>query len=298
MKNGGWSVLTVGLFLCGCEAPPEDFGTAQQALVGGATSSSDSAVALISADYGAAGIKWFSGVTVGPRALLTCAHDLVFNGLMPKVGVTFDSSHMVDPTSSLPLNGNLHFTVNSAFDRAHPLSGHDNAVVYLDSDAPAIMAYYGGAPKSTWIGQDARLIGYGQTASNVDDVGFRRTISTPVSDISGHELVFNGPKGNCEGDSGGPALLEITGAEVVVALATAAEPGCTGKGYYTLFDSDLPFINAQVAGAPPSGGGGSTGGTTPPKSGGCDVSGGSSESKLPAIFAATLLLFFLRRRAA
>jgi hypothetical protein len=138
------------------------------------------------------------------------------------------------------------------------------------------------------VGDAARLVGYGATVSGSaaggpnDGFGVKREEMASIVGITTN-FVHIGKTGAqaCDGDSGGPALMNVNGVETLIGLDSYSDlkVNCTGGDYYQRVDTQLAFINQYMAATPttPSGGsGGGTGGGT--SSGGGSASGGSGNA--------------------
>lgn len=110
------------------------------------------------------------------------------------------------------------------------------------------------APKDGWTDKDITYVGYGITSGNAQDNGVRRTVDVPFygSDskfIYGYHDTPNDPKNVCSGDSGGAALLKVSG-ELVLAGVNSFVSGqgdpCLGLGAATRVDTHIDWISDYV----------------------------------------------------
>jgi secreted trypsin-like serine protease len=136
----------------------------------------------------------------------------------------------------------------------------------------------------SYKGQPIRLVGFGITAANQQTpLTTKRTVTTTLNGIESTSLFIGGAgKQACNGDSGGPAFLNMGGKELLVAVTSGGPEDCNQGGYHTRVDAFMQFLAPYLAPAsppppgpsPPSGGG--TGGGTGTGGGGSGGGGGGT----------------------
>jgi hypothetical protein len=103
------------------------------------------------------------------------------------------------------------------------------------------------------VGRTTRVVGFG-----LDDqgrIGSRRSGTARVTAVeAGTFSIEAAPGMSCGGDSGGPSLLEINGAERLIGVTSFGDLACT-RGTNTRVDVHAAFLQAileEVAQAPPT----------------------------------------------
>jgi hypothetical protein len=105
------------------------------------------------------------------------------------------------------------------------------------------------------VGSTVRLVGYGDTETGPTT---QRRAATAIIDAVAADTfdVAPAPGMSCRGDSGGPALLDAGGGEVVAGVTSYGDPACEVLGVYAAVPAHLAFVNAAIgdaAGAVPPG---------------------------------------------
>lgn len=233
--------------LAGCAAPgAEDALGAQQApIVGGEIDDADPGVCALRCSSGA---DWSlcSGILVAPRVVLTSAHcvrgrdriEVVFGGDASEPGgidAELEAAQWVEHPNWDPSPSDL-------FERHHDLG-----LVLLPSPAPAEPVLVNRIPLNpALIGLPVRLVGFGDTSDQGWDSGPKRTATTTLRDIDSWWTTSGSATANtCVGDSGGPQLMDLGGAEVIAAItsfgvAPPDEEPCR-------FDSVAARVDVEVA---------------------------------------------------
>jgi secreted trypsin-like serine protease len=74
---------------------------------------------------------------------------------------------------------------------------------------------------------------------------FKREGNARITQVESHWLRSTpDPETACRGDSGGPALLEVDGQEVLVGIASLGAEGCDGDIQHVRVDAIIDFIRA------------------------------------------------------
>jgi endonuclease G len=248
--------------------PPQDLREALQRIVGGfpVQPGTFPECCLIGRRNANGTFQWFcTGVLVHPRVVLTAGH--CFDPAQPAnvVALKADDQSQLGNSEVLSVRRMVQHT-------DYPSTGrHDISVIILrtaSTVAPIRMA----TAQETTSAKKTTLVGFGN-----DDVlstrgfGKKRQVTVPITSVSGpgvnvddleRELGFEsdlefvaGGSGfdSCNGDSGGPAYIDVGGTRVVAGLTsratdTARNP-CGEGGIYTRVDVHLSFIKQVAASA-------------------------------------------------
>ena len=145
--------------------------------------------------------------------------------------------------------------------RVHPgydgsFAVDDLAIVQLDlgdTVAPAVIPALSAKEDELELNDDLLLVGYGQTEL-AEDNSVRRHVARDIAGID-EDLIFYSQedgKGTCFGDSGGPGLVEVGGAERVASVTSGgvdADARCRGGfGVGMRVSSYADFIDSALSG--------------------------------------------------
>jgi secreted trypsin-like serine protease len=272
--------LLYGLAICGalsgCVAPSgpsEPLGASSEAITNGSEESGDPAVvALLD------GEKTFcTGTLVAPRAVLTAGHCLSWKH---PTAVYFGSN---------PPAGGKVVTVETV--RTHPgfdpeTLTNDLAVVVLARDAsPEPVAMVDGIDES-FVGREARLVGFGRTSPTDVSPLAKRTGTVVIDSVDATTFRYRpSPSHACFIDSGGPALVKLE-REYIAGVTSAGDWTCSGSGTEMRIDSDVKtWIRNAVDAA-----------SDREASGGCAMARGPNRRGRVGLGAAVLLLTLLSFR--
>lgn len=130
--------------------------------------------------------------------------------------------------------------------------GKDQAVCVLEEaveDVPIVPIAMGCEADEILPGSPATLVGFGR--SEDDDAGTKRAVQTEVFSVADGEAFIGGSgKDTCEGDSGGPAFLNVGGGDGpgswrVFGITSYGE-ACGQGGYYSMMHTEMAWMQ-QVA---------------------------------------------------
>jgi len=254
-------VLASALFLLGAcavgvypapTAPNED---AQQPLVGGTPDSGDPAVvALFAHDPGAGSGTLCTATLVSPRVLLTAAHCV--DPRETGDGVVFDAifSTTVVGGSGTDIHPVAETRFDPDFDPGLLTNGHDIGVAILRDPVTTIAPIpYIRSSIPANVGKTIRLVGYGLNNgfdAQGTSAGTKRTMSATLNSVD--PITINvGTFGStsCNGDSGGPGLVDIGGQETIVGVTSYGIAYCLSAGFYSRVDLYTGFIDKAIADA-------------------------------------------------
>jgi endonuclease G len=202
--------------------------------------------------------NWFcSGVLVHPRIVLTAGH--CYEPSRP-ANVVALSADEVDELQNAEIRGIQRMVRNPHFQHA---GFHDISVIVLRRASTVTPVRLADGPEINQAVQTT-LVGFGNdNVLSTRGFGVKREVTVPIiRDEPADELGFDpdlefvaGGAGfdSCNGDSGGPAYIEVAGARVVAGLTsrstdTARNP-CGDGGIYTRVDVHVPFIRRIAAAA-------------------------------------------------
>ncbi|MBI5481456.1 MAG: trypsin-like serine protease [Deltaproteobacteria bacterium] len=250
----------VGLALCGlvgglaCARPETEPAASARPIIGGTRDTGDPAVVLLvirktGTEYDC------SGFVVSPHVFVTAAHCL-----SPSVigtGFTFDLflgdnvrdvAQRSDPTNWVATQST---TPHPSFDNGGSPPKYDVGVVVAAAPLGATPLPLGrGAVQPGWVGRTVRAIGYGMTIpGQVSSFGARFEASSVLAGFDGDFVWIDDPtKCGCEGDSGGPMLLDVSGTETVIGVDIWVQDptNCTGQLVAARTDIHAGFIDPFI----------------------------------------------------
>ncbi len=272
-------MLAVG----GCTGAPMSTGAANEAIIGGVSDASDPGVVLLYfTTPGQSGGSLCTGEVISPHVVLTAAHcaggedPTVTSSYHVYLGDDFGAATTAD---LLPVAA-AHF--NPAFDPGDLTAGNDVGVFIMrDALPPSVtpLPYNHASMDAGFDGRGVRFVGYGlDNATTQTGGGIKRSTTTTLTDHTALLLHFSdGTHETCNGDSGGPAFMNIGGQEVIVGLTSYGDVACAAGGYDTRVDALAAWIDNWVAQADP----GFTSSTPPTPSGGTQSPPTSSATPMP-----------------
>jgi hypothetical protein len=186
-----------------------------------------------------------SGTVIGARLVLTAAH-CVERGARGSLEVFFGSAPGAPGGT---YRGIVQSRVHPDYDRQR--DDDDVALVWLDAPAPVpAMHVITDALDATAVGSDARLVGFGHTVAGGGEPPQKLTGTVELTGLHEQTVTYGPAPGmSCDGDSGGPLLVDTGSGEVLSAVITSGDRHCTESGVATRIDTKLADFVAPALGS-------------------------------------------------
>jgi len=124
-----------------------------------------------------------------------------------------------------------------------PGAGRDFAYCVLETpqyDVPIVPALMGCEAEALTVGADVTLVGFGQSEVGYGD---KRAVTTAIAEVAELEIRVGGEgRDTCEGDSGGPAFVQLEGGQWRVFGVTSYGDACGDGGYVSLMHQGAAWI--------------------------------------------------------
>ncbi len=263
------ALCVVGLALgaAACGQLPSGAEDTQSAIVGGTADNTDTAVMALVHEISSTTETACSGTTiakVGASGIfLTAAHCVVANDGMDHVTLPVQvgdpSTMFVLPGPDWETNSQQSQTFGVVQVAVHPCydgsvnSPYDVALVrYVGALAstPVIPAITPAEDKLA-VGTPLTVVGFGKTTTN-DMNSQRFEVARSIGSITSGQFVYTQTdnKGACEGDSGGPTIVQTSDGARVAGITSFGDPNCNQEGTSVRVSSVSSFITGFVASAP------------------------------------------------
>src|SRR5215813_8187623 len=219
-------------------------------IIGGEPDSGDpSVVAVYGVRPGSPGGLLCTGSVVAPTVVLTAAHCVAASetGLGVRFSVLTGANLSRGDGEQLAVR-EVH--ANPRWSPHNLEAGHDEGVVILSQPTRLRPLSLNRHPlANSTLGQLARIVGYGLADSSTQTGdGIKRQVLTRLQSMSTALIgVGTRRRGTCNGDSGGPAFMEMGGTETIVGTTSFGNSDCTDGGYDARVDTDLAFLDPYLA---------------------------------------------------
>lgn len=178
-----------------------------------------------------------SGTVIAPHAILTAAHCVQ--------GETLPQIALGDALAGATRHPALAALVHPDFDPQ--TLDHDLAIVIVEPTLGIEPLPYATTLNAA-AGTTIEVVGYGWTVANDPSPPARRTGTSVLDSIDDLRLVSHAmPSQACEGDSGGPALLDGQ----VIGVSSSGDVSCTQLARHTRADVHADFIAGVLARSAP-----------------------------------------------
>jgi secreted trypsin-like serine protease len=242
-----WVVLTGLAAVVACSGPDAGVSSARQAIVAGTPDTGDPAIMEVLGFRGPSGVRC-TATLVAPRILLLAAHCFVetqgFDQRFVFPGNNDGNAPSVNNKNLLPIKTFVYDQQYTA-----PRQGHDFAIVVLDAPMAVPPVRINRAPLDKAQGKTVRYVGYGlDTVGNFGTGGVKRQNSAPLATVSPLLLsIAPNAHGACEGDSGGPLLIDDGQGEAIAGVGSfVANPACLRDSFYQRLDTQVAWLDQQI----------------------------------------------------
>ena len=240
------SVVALGSSACG-DLPVQDTASAQAPIVGGMPDTTDGAVMALIDQLNATTATACSGTTIALAGasgiFLTAAHCVVANDGMGHVTTPIQLAAVGNlfvvpgPDWQTNVHNGLYYGVGQV--AVHPQyngavdSPFDIALVRFLGAVPAqpVIPALTPTEDKLAVGTTVTVVGFGKTDANTMNTT-RYEVDRQITSINANQFIYSQTdgKGACEGDSGGPALVDTPDGRRVAGITSFGDPNCTQEG--------------------------------------------------------------------
>lgn len=213
-------------------------GTVSQAITSGEDDARDRATVALMMN----GEVYCTGTLISQFVVLTAGHCV--NGFEPDT-VYFGSDPVHKGGTYLDV---VDFQPHPDFDP--DTLENDIGVVALIAPGPVVPVRFAGSEDDEGfdIGTSLKIVGFGITGGDEEDVGTKRIGDTVVTDVDDATFrIDTSPSQTCKGDSGGPAFARSDdGYDVLVGVTSFGDKSCAKGGTDTRVSAYSSFVNRYV----------------------------------------------------
>jgi V8-like Glu-specific endopeptidase len=248
-----WMLCALWCWVAGCGQPAEPPSVVMESndpIVGGSLDDGDpSVVALYAQQLGAQTGYLCTASVISPTVLLTAAH------CVSPTETGADARFVVLTSANVNRRGGgqqlavREVHANPLWSADHLEAGHDQGIVILAQPTTLKPLPFNRDPlPAADVGSKLRIVGYGLDDGSLQTgAGVKRQALTSLRAISAKLLrVGDSRHGTCNGDSGGPAFMDVDGVETIVGTTSYGNATCTDGGYDARVDVDLDFIDQYL----------------------------------------------------
>ncbi|MBN2359440.1 MAG: trypsin-like serine protease [Deltaproteobacteria bacterium] len=210
------------------------------------------------------GETFCSATLIAPQVVLSAAHCAY--GTSDSIDFAI-GRNANNPTAAIPV---ARIAAHPDYDQLSSLitARRDVAVFILERPAANVVSTIVPIPLNrTSIadlrGRQVQNAGYGVTRSNGSSSGRRYWSVETVAEVSSYDFTTyfeQNNAGTCNGDSGGPSLLEVDGELRVVGTVSWGDAECRGDSHFTLASHNAAWVARQIADSEGDGSGDSSSG--------------------------------------
>jgi MYXO-CTERM domain-containing protein len=243
------TVFVLGAAIAACGVPagaPPPVEAVRRSIVAGTADPGDPAIVELVAVMGNSLAKC-TATLVSPHVLLTAAHCIAETTGARYVVFLGNDDSQVAQRDVLPVAA----AVVDPLYNDNPGDGHDIAVVALAQPLGIPTVPINRAPlTAAALRANARYVGYGLTDGVTQSGdGVKRQGTAPIAQIS-RTLILIGvnPHGTCNGDSGGPLLLDTGAGEAIIGVVSFGDDqACLTNSFFQRLDTQVAFVDQQIA---------------------------------------------------
>lgn len=242
--------LTLAIVAAGCEAPVERVESVAQPIIAGMPITSDPAIMAMLSFQGQQGARC-TATLITPRLLIAAAHCITETPGFERHIFPGDNDRNGAAMGMLAIKAVI---TNPAY--TAPRQGNDFCIIVLETPLPIRPMRLNRAALTGAQGKTIRYVGYGiSVVGNLGSGGVKRQNTAPLAQVS-NLLLTIGPNANqsCEGDSGGPMLLDMGDGEVIIGINSFVDaPACRRNSFFQRVDTQLGWIDEQIKKHDPDG---------------------------------------------
>jgi hypothetical protein len=253
----------LGLSAAACSDLPAQGTTSSQApIVGGMPDTTNNAVMALIDQLDATTATACSGTTVALSGasgiFLTAAHCVVATDGMGHVQTPITLANVANlfvvpgPDWQTSVHSGLYYGVGQVL--VHPQydgsvnSPFDVALVRFLGALPAqaVIPALGPNEDTLAVGTTVTVVGFGKTTTNANN-STRFQVDRQIQSITSNQFIYSQTdgKGACEGDSGGPAIVDTQNGKRVAGITSFGDPACSQEGASVRIS---PVVNTFVQG--------------------------------------------------